>query len=169
MPLRSMAMVAIFWLTGCAITDTSTKTPVFLHEVPAGTLLALERTVNFAPDSMRVYFQNGEVYSQPGILILQGVNRYRPYCVLVLRDKSATERKLTPRQYRLDRVNWDVSYMVMDVSEFRTEWLITGEDPEPHSFVCYKRGNAAYEQALSLKEIDRTVGSYFKLVKPNGE
>jgi len=135
----------------------------FLHQVPAGTRLSLEKKIVFPPDSARAYFQNGEIFSQSGLTLFHGINPYRPYCILTLREAATEEFALSPRRFHMQSVNRDVSYEAMDTSIFRTQWMLRGGKPEPHAFTCYKKGSAAYERPLSLREIDRAVGGWFRL------
>lgn len=150
-------------LAGCATSGERAATPRFLHQVPAGTLLSLEKPVQFPAGNLRVYFQDGKLYQNAGILGFLGVNRYRAHCALELRQKPAADLELTPRQFRMDKVEWDVTYVMLDTSEFRTQWRLSGGDPVPYAFVCHKAGHAAYEPPLSLEEIDQVVGEYFRL------
>ncbi|GAB4294105.1 MAG: hypothetical protein Kow0096_10080 [Thiohalomonadaceae bacterium] len=163
MRIWRLTLSVLLLLAGCATSGERAATLRFLHQVPAGTLLSLERTVQFPAGSLRVYFQDGKLYQNAGILGFLGVNRYRAYCALELRQKPAADLELTPRQFRMDKVEWDVTYVGLDTSEFRTQWRLSGGDPAPYAFACYKTGNAAYEAPLSLKEIDRVVGEYFRL------
>lgn len=158
-----MCLSVVLLLAGCAVPGDRAAAPRFLHQVPGGTLLSLERPVQFIAGSLRVYFQDGKSYQNAGTLGFLGVNRYRAYCALELQQKPAADLELTPRQFRMDKVAWDVTYVMMDTSEFRTHWRLSGGDPAPYAFVCYKTGNAAYESPLSLEEIDLVVGDYFRL------
>lgn len=152
-------------LAGCAGMATQ-ETPRFLHEVPAGTLLSLERPVQFRAGVLRVYFQDGQLHHGFGFFGYKGVNRYRAHCALELNRKPDADFDLTPREFRLARVLWDVTYLMMDTSEFRTQWRLGGGgEPQAYAFVCYKTGNAAYESPLSLEEIDHVVGDYFRLTR----
>lgn len=160
LPLLSLPLL----LAACA--TSGERTPRFLHEVPAGTVLALERPVPFAAGQWRAYFQDGRLYSGYGIFGRGGVNRYRAHCILELSREPDADRTLSVREYRLAAVRWDVTYLAMDDSEFRTQWrLAGGGEPQAHSFACYKIGNAAFERHLTLEEIDRVVGDYFRLKK----
>lgn len=150
-------------LTGCA-GPTERQTPRFLHQVPAGTVLALERELTFKAGEIRVYFQDGQLHQRFGFFGRGGVNRYRAHCMLELKQAPDTALNLSPRDFQLRSVRWDVTYLMMDTSEFRTQWRLTdGGEPSVHAFTCIKTGNAAYEPHLTLEEIDRVVGNYFRL------
>lgn len=150
-------------LVACAGTAPQ-QAPRFLHEVPVGTLLSLERALPFKAGVIRVYFQDGQVHHGFGFFGHGGVNRYRTHCMLELSHKPSTDFSLAPREYRLDTVRWDVTYLMLDTSEFRTEWRLSGGgEPQAHAFTCFKTGNAAFEPHLTLQEIDHAVGDYLRL------
>jgi len=150
-------------LAACAGTPAQ-HAPRYLHEVPAGTLLALERPLPFKAGNIRVYLQDGQVHHGFGFFGHGGVNRYRTHCLLELRRKPPADFSLEAREYRLEAVHWDVTYLMLDTSEFRTEWRLGGGgEPQAYAFTCFKTGNAAFEAPLSLPEIDHAVGDYFRL------
>lgn len=159
LPILPIALL----LTGCAGTATL-HTPHFLHQVPAGTLLALERPLHFKAGTIRVYLQDGQPYHSHGFFGYSGINRYRVHCMLELRHKPSTDFTLSARDYRLDAVRWETTYLMADTSEFRTEWRLSGGgEPQAYTFTCSKADNAAFEPHLTLEEIDHAVGDYFRL------
>ncbi len=163
MSARLLILILILLLTGCAGT-AERQTPHYIHEVSPGTLLSLERSLPFKAGSLRVFLQDGQVHHGFGFFGHGGVNRYRAHCVLELKQKTVADMELVAREYRLTAVQWDVTYLMLDSSEFRTEWRLSGGgEPAAHAFVCRKIGNAAYERHLTLEEIDHVVGDYFRL------
>jgi hypothetical protein len=161
--MRTWLLLCPLLLSGCA-TTASDHPPRFLHQVPAGTLLSLERPLQFRAGVLRVYFQDGQIHRGFGFFGSDGINRYRAYCALELQQKPDADLELTPREFRLAHVTWDVTYVMNDTSEFRTQWRLDGSDePQAYAFVCYKNANAAHEPPLSLEEIDQVVGDYFRL------
>lgn len=161
-PLSLLAMV------GCASKGTApgSSAPLFLHEVPVGMHLSLERSVKFEPGSLRIYLQNGEVHHGFGFFGRGGVDRYRTYCTLVLGDSLKETDTLTPREFTIESFQQDTTYLLNELSEFRTEWRLSSENsPKPWAFTCYKVGNAAYEGPIKMREIDVVVGDYLR-IKP---
>lgn len=155
-------------LAGCA-GPASQPAPRFLHEVPVGTLLSLERQLPFKAGTIRVYLQDGRLHQGFGFFGHGGVNRYRPYCMLELNQKPASDLVLEAREYRMEAVRWDITYQMMDTSEFRTEWRLSGGgEPQAYAFTCFKADNAAFESHLTLQEIDHAVGEYFRLKEAGG-
>jgi hypothetical protein len=161
--MRIRLLLLSLLLAGCAGTGID-HAPRYLHQVPAGTLLSLERPVQFLPGVLRVYFQDGQIHRGFGFFGSDGINRYRAYCALELQQKPTAALELSPREFRLAHVTRDVTYVMNDTSEFRTQWRLAGTDePQAYAFVCYKSANAAHEPPLSLEEIDQVVGDFFRL------
>lgn len=169
MPIRLLSSAILFFLVACTNPHTRESLPKDLHDIPAGTTLSLEKTLHFAKGSLRVFFQDGEPHAGQGLTLLQGINRYRPHCVLELRTAPQDGQTLSPRTFNMERVKREVTYEDIDISIFSTVWMLSGGEPKPHSFACFKAGNAAYEKPLTLREIDRVVGSYFQLMAPPEE
>ncbi len=166
--MRIWLLILPLLVAGCAATDQH-RPPRFLHQVPPGTLLAVERPLHFKAGSLRVYLQDGQLYYGYGFFGRGGVSIYRPYCMLELKQKPSGDLTLPVREFRLDSVRWDVTYQIRDISEFRTEWRLEGGgEPRIHAFVCVKTGNAAHEPHLTLDEIDDVVGDYFRLKAAGG-
>lgn len=166
--MRLCLLILTLLLTACA-GGPERPAPQFLHQVPAGTRLSLERPLPFKDGSLRVFLQDGQLYYGYGFFGRGGVSIYRAYCMLELKDKPSGDMTLTPREFRLGAVSWDVTYSIRDMSDFRTEWRLDGGgEPRIHAFVCRKTGNAAYEPPLTLEEIDRVVGDYFRLKPGDG-
>jgi hypothetical protein len=163
-----LSLLTSLLLAGCAATAPQ-QTPRYLHQVPVGTLLSLERSLAFQDGATRVYLQDGQVHKGFGFFGYGGVNRYRAHCMLELAHRPTADLTLSPREFRLATVRWDVTYQQSDTSEFRTEWRLTdGGEPRVHAFTCIKAGNAAYEPPLTLQEIDQVVGDYFRLKSAGG-
>jgi len=164
------SIIAIICATTLVACAARVDKPRYLHEVPMGTLLSLERELPFEADSLRVYLQDGKVYTRRALILdYGGASNYKPLCTLELREKLDTALTLTPRDYSIVGVKRDTTYQSFGISEFRTQWRLSGgEVPQALYFTCFRLGREASEPPITLEEIDRAVGGYFRL-KPAAE
>lgn len=162
----AFAVLILAILAGCA---TSPGQPRYLHEVPLGTILSLEKELPFEADSVRVYLQGGKVYARRALILSYGgASVYQPLCTLELREKLASTLSLSPREYTIEAVKREATYQSFGTSEFRTQWRLNGGgEPQALYFTCYRLGREATDPPITLEEIDRAVGGYFRL-KPAG-
>ena len=99
-------------LVGCQTAPVrDEQSPYFAP--PAGSTLTLNRTLEVAGGSTRIYFQGGKAGSGSGVLSFQGVDQYYPNCYLQMRSKSSGLRTLEPVEFRIERV------------ERREEWVMS--------------------------------------------
>jgi len=161
--MRILPLGLMLLLTACAATG---PTPGFLHTVPKGTLLSLERPLPFKANSARVYLQNGKVYPRLAVVMgYGGANRYQPYCTLELQHISTSALTLSPRKFVIVATNWDTTYEFFDKSMFRTRWRLSGGgSPQALYFACYRLGSESHDTAIRLNEVDSIVGDYFRLL-----
>ena len=161
--MRIVPFGLMLLLTACATTG---PTPRFLHEVPKGTVLSLERPLPFRANSVRVYLQNGKVYPRLAILMnYGGANQYQPYCALELQRAPASALTLSPRKFVIVNADWDTTYEFFDKSIFRTRWrLSSGGTPQALYFTCYRLGSESHDTPIRLEEVDSIVGDYFRLL-----
>lgn len=161
--MRLLPLLSLLFLAACAATA---QRPQYLHDVPEGTVLSLERPLPFQADSLHVYLQNGKVYPQLAVIMDHGgANRSLPYCTLELRDKPTSALTLTPRQYVITGVTWDSTYTFFGNSLYRTRWQLSGGgQPAAMYFTCYRLDSASQGVPIKLTEVDSIVGDYFRLI-----
>lgn len=162
--MRFLLILLSLLLTACA---TTVQTPIYLYQVPRGTVLSLERPLTFKAGTTSVYLQDGKLFSQMAIVWnYGGVNRYLPYCALELRRKVGQTQTLSPRKFVITGVKWDSTFENMfDLSMFRTQWRLSGGgEPQALTFTCYRMGTASHDSPIRLDEVDGIVGDYFRLM-----
>jgi len=168
-------------LTGC--TTPGTGKPVrFFSDIPSGSILTVNRPLAIPADDVRASFQFSK---EVGLIQL---DKWQPYCQLVVRTLSMQDKQIPKVDFRITRVVRDQEpftrlkkprgYSIASTSEdlsFLTAdlgytWLIktymyleSNEYPDIYRLVCGQVWDGYSARRLYVREFEEAVGDYISI------
>ena len=145
------------------------------HDVPAGSMVSLERAVAFPADRANVYIQDGQVRPYGS------VDLYSPHCELIVRADISHARTVAPDTFEIYRSVQEInpiygmqtsgSASFPGTGESRamfqtTMYLRSKRQPHVHKLVCGHWVYASSDDYLTVAQIRAVLGKLMVLRLP---
>ena len=145
------------------------------HDVPAGSMVSLERAVAFPADRANVYIQDGQVRPYGS------VDLYSPHCELIVRDDISHARTVAPDTFEIYRSVQEInpiygmqtsgSATFPGAGESRamfqtTMYLRSKRQPHVYQLVCGHWVYASSDDYLTVAQIRAALGKLMVLRLP---
>lgn len=185
--IRLFLLTALSFLLASCATNQPKEKKNYLSDVKAGSTLRINSPVTVPAGEVRASLQFSKQLLTPG-----QVNKYEPYCQLVVNTIDKTDKDIPAMDFRIRRVVRDeepFSYqkntgrtMIASVSDDLsyltssaiTTWLIktylyleSDQYPDIYRLVCGQAWDSYLSRRMYMSEFNDAVGSYLSIL-PTG-
>jgi hypothetical protein len=170
--LISLMLIGLPALTACS--SPPVKDPdSFLYSVPVGSKLILNKEITIPENLARRYFQNGRAIQK------NELNIYYPHCSILMNILVDYERVIKPTVFEIYVVEDQRDYAqrpvyvasnILNNIDGQTiigyaslYYLRSPDEPDVRSLECVRWDNPVHIQFLSINEVKKALGQYFRL------